>query len=176
MKNLDCGIALPVSTHIVGKSGTNPQKEDYPMFRGRYHHQIDTKGRLSIPSRFREVLSSAYDERVIITNFDQCLWAYPVAEWQELEKKVSALPQFTEEVKAFQRVFISAALESQIDKQGRILIPPSLRDYAGVQKDVVIVGMTKRFEIWARDRWDLIFSQAQEKLEGLGSKLADLGL
>ena len=79
------------------------------MFRGRYVHQIDVKGRLSVPSRFREILSSNFDDRLILTNLDQCLWAYPVPEWQELEKKVGGLPQFMEEVKALQRVFISAA-------------------------------------------------------------------
>lgn len=146
------------------------------MFRGRYIHQIDTKGRLSIPSKFREVLASNYDERLIITNFDQCLWAYPVAEWQELEKKVATLPQFLDEVKALQRVFISAACECPIDKQGRILIPSTLREYAGIGRDIIVVGMTKRLEIWARERWDVIFNDAQGKLEGLGQKLADLGL
>lgn len=146
------------------------------MFRGRYQHQIDNKGRLSVPSRFREILASNYDERLIITNFDQCLWAYPVLEWQELERKVGALPQFMDEVKALQRVFISAASECPIDKQGRVLIPPPLREYAGMNRDVVIVGMTRRFELWARERWDAVFAEAQKKLEGLSSKLADLGL
>lgn len=146
------------------------------MFRGRYSHQIDTKGRLSIPSRFREILAQAFDERVIITNFDQCLWAYPVAEWQELERKVAALPQFMEEVKALQRVFISAAAECPIDRQGRILIPPTLREYAAIDRDVVIVGMTRRFELWARERWEVVFASAQQRLGGLGGKLADLGL
>ncbi|MFH1830271.1 MAG: division/cell wall cluster transcriptional repressor MraZ [Pseudomonadota bacterium] len=146
------------------------------MFRGRYNHQIDAKGRLSVPSRFREMLSSNFDERLIITNFDDCLWAYPVPEWQELEKKVSALPQFMDEVKSLQRVFISAAVECPVDKQGRILIPPSLRDYAALSRDAVIVGMTRRFEIWAKERWDEVFRSAQIKLEGMGTKLADLGL
>lgn len=146
------------------------------MFRGRYTHQVDTKGRLSIPSRFRETLAQAFDERLIITNFDQCLWAYPVAEWQELERKVAALPQFMEEVKALQRVFISAAAECPIDRQGRILIPPTLREYAAIGREVVIVGMTRRFELWARERWEVVFSSAQQRLEGLGGKLADLGL
>lgn len=146
------------------------------MFRGRYIHQIDTKGRFSIPSKFREVLASSYDERLIITNFDQCLWAYPVAEWQELERKVATLPQFLEEVKALERVFISAACECPIDKQGRVLVPSALREYAAIGRDIVIVGMTKRIEIWARERWDVVFNDAQTKLDGLGQKLADLGL
>lgn len=146
------------------------------MFRGRFYHGIDTKGRLSIPSKFREALALSYDERLIVTNFDQCLWAYPVAEWQELEKKVGALPQFMDEVKALQRVFISAATECPFDRQGRILLPPSLREYAAIDKNVIIVGMTKRIEIWAKERWDVVFESAQRKLESLGSKLADLGL
>ena len=146
------------------------------MFRGRYYFQTDAKGRLSVPSKFREVLSSNYDDRLIVTNFDQCLWAYPFPEWLELEKKVSSLPQFKEEVKALQRVFISAAVECPIDKQGRILLPQSLREYGDIEKDVVIVGMTKRIEIWSRDRWNEVFESAQKRLEGIGDKLAELGL
>lgn len=146
------------------------------MFRGRFRHQADSKGRLSIPARFRELLASNYDERLIITNFDQCLWAYPVPEWQALEQKVASLSQFREEVNILQRVFISAAQECQIDKQGRILIPTELREYAAITRDVVIVGMTKRFEIWSRDRWEVVFSSAQQKMDGIVSKLADLGL
>lgn len=146
------------------------------MFRGRYYHQIDDKGRLSIPSRFREVLASSNDERLIVTNFDQCLWAYPMQEWLELEKKVASLSQFAEEVKALQRVFVSAAVECPPDKQGRILVPPSLREYAALEKDVVIVGMTRRIEIWSRERWNMVFQSAQQRLEGLSAKLAELGL
>ncbi len=146
------------------------------MFRGRFEYSIDAKGRLSIPVRFREVLSTSYDPRLIVTNFDQCLWAYPVAEWLELERKVGALPQFLDEVKALQRVFISAATECPIDKQGRILLPPSLRDYAGLDREVVMVGMTKRIEIWSMERWSAVFSEAQEKLESMGERLAELGI
>jgi len=162
----------------VVKSGENNQRGiKTNMFRGRFHYRIDAKGRLSVPSKFREILSSHYtDERLIITNFDQCLWAYPLLEWQELEKKVSNLPQFLDEVISLQRVFISAATECPVDKQGRILIPSSLREYAAIDNDVVIVGMTKRIEIWAKERWTTVFEEAQKKLEGLGNKLADLGL
>ncbi len=147
------------------------------MFRGRYPYAVDTKGRLSIPSKFREVLSADFhDERLVITNFDNCLWAYPVAEWVKIEEKVAALPQFKEEVKALQRFFISAAVECPIDKAGRLLLPPTLRDYAGIQRDVVIVGMVKRLEIWAAERWKPVFDDAQSRLLSMGDKLADLGL
>jgi MraZ protein len=146
------------------------------MFRGRFEHSIDPKGRVSIPSKFREILTTNYDERLIITNFDGCLWGYPYAEWQVIEDKVAALPQMKSEVKAFQRVFISAATECPIDKQGRILIPPTLRDYAGIAKDLIFVGMTKRVEIWASDRWQKVFEQSQDSMNQMGDKLADLGL
>lgn len=146
------------------------------MFRGRFEHTIDTKGRLSIPSRFREVLATRFDERLIITNFDNCLWCYPVSEWQAVEAKVASLPQFKDEVKALQRVFISAAVEVPVDKAGRVLVPPTLRDYAGIEKNVILVGMTSRIEIWSKERWELVFQSAQESLLGMGDKLADLGL
>lgn len=144
------------------------------MFRGRYEHTIDGKGRTSIPSKFREILASNYDERLIITNFDNCLWSYPAAEWQVIENKVAALPQFREDVKALQRFFISAATECPIDKQGRILIPPTLRTYAGLEKEIVFVGMTKRIEIWSRERWGKDFEKSQTL--AVSGNLGDLGL
>ena len=146
------------------------------MFRGRYEHSIDAKGRLSIPSKFREILVANYDERLILTNFDNCLWAYPIREWKQVEDKVSALPQFKPEVKSLQRFFISAASECPVDPNGRIIVPTTLRKYAGLETDVVIVGMTKRFEIWSRDRWQKVFEQAERDLGSIGEKLADLGI
>ncbi len=146
------------------------------MFKGRFEHGIDAKGRLSIPSRFRDLLATQYDERLVITNFDGCLWAYPVVEWQRVEEKIAALPQFKDEVKALQRVFVSGAMECPIDRTGRILLPPPLRDYAGIVRDVVLVGTTRRIELWAKERWQTIFAEAQGALAGMGDKLADLGL
>ena len=147
------------------------------MFRGRYEYGIDDKGRLAIPVKFREVLTTQFDESLIITHFDECLWAYPVPVWMELEKKIAQLPQFLEEVKALQRVFISAASECALDKQGRILLPQTLREYADLTKEVVLVGMIQRIEIWSKNRWQKVFSESQKKLESsLANKLAELGL
>lgn len=146
------------------------------MFRGRFENTIDTKGRISVPSKFREVLSTNYDDRLIITNFDNCLWAYPNKEWQIIEEKVSALPQFKAEVRAFQRAFISAASECPIDKQGRILIPPPLREYAGIEREVVFVGMVKRIEIWSKERWIKEFEKSHEKIAESIEELANLGM
>jgi len=146
------------------------------MFRGRYEHTIDQKGRLSIPSKFRELLVAHHDERLIVTNFDSCLWAYPVPEWGRVESKVASLPQFRPEVKALQRFFISAACECPVDPNGRILIPPTLRHYAGLGRNVVLVGMTQRIEIWAKERWIKTFEQAEGELQAMAERLADLGL
>ncbi|OGQ27013.1 MAG: division/cell wall cluster transcriptional repressor MraZ [Deltaproteobacteria bacterium RIFCSPLOWO2_12_FULL_50_11] len=146
------------------------------MFRGRFEHTIDTKGRVSIPVRFREALISKDEERLIITNFDQCLWAYPVSEWRQVEEKVAALPQFKPEVKMLQRFFISAACDCPLDSHGRIMIPATLKKYAGFTKSIIFVGMTKRIEIWDHDRWSKIFGEAERELTGMGEKLADLGL
>lgn len=146
------------------------------MFRGRYEHGVDSKGRLAIPVKFREILAAKYDEKLIITHFDQCLWAYPLPVWHEFERKIVQLPQFLEEVKVLQRAFVSAAQECALDKQGRILLPPTLRDYAGLKEISVLVGMTARIEIWAKDRWEKIFLESQKKLESMQTKLAELGL
>ncbi len=146
------------------------------MFRGRFDYTIDEKGRTSLPAKFREVLSANYDERLIITTFDNCLWAYPVKEWLVIEEKISALPQFKSEVKALQRIFVSGAAECPLDKQGRIVIPPTLRDYAGLKKDIIFVGMTKRIEIWSKEKWNKAFSALTEKLDSAGEDLANLGL
>lgn len=147
------------------------------MFRGRFEHALDAKGRLSIPSRYREVLTTHYgNERLVVTNFDQCLWAYPLPEWQAVEAKIAALPQFKDEVKALQRVFVSGATECEIDRAGRIVVPPTLRDYAGITRDAVLVGTTRRIEIWAKDRWEKTFASAQTALADMGEKLAELGL
>ena len=146
------------------------------MFRGRFDYTIDEKGRTSLPAKFREVLSSNYDERLIITTFDNCLWAYPVAEWQAIEEKIAALPQIKSEVKALQRVFVSGAVECPLDKQGRMVIPTTLREYAGLKKDIVFVGMTKRIEIWSKEKWQTVFSASQIKIESDSGDLANLGL
>ena len=146
------------------------------MFRGRFEHNLDVKGRLSVPSKFREILATNYDEKLIVTNFDNCLWAYPAGEWNKVEAKVASLPQFKDEVKALQRVFISAATECPLDRSGRILIPQTLRDYAAIEREIVLVGMINRIEIWSKERWNAVFDAALTSLSTLGDKLAELGL
>ncbi len=146
------------------------------MFRGRFEHTIDPKGRVSIPAKFRDVLAEKYDDRLIITNFDRCLQAYPLQEWAAVEEKVTSLSMVKKEVKAFQRFFLSGASECVVDKLGRILIPPTLRSYALLEKDMVFAGMGRMFEIWARERWVEEFKRAEENFEGIRESLATLGL
>ncbi len=146
------------------------------MFRGRFEHIIDAKGRISIPVKFRDVLTEKYDDRVMITNFDRCLVAYPFEEWRAIEDKVSSLSMVKKEVKLFQRFFISGAVECEIDKLGRILIPPTLRTYAQFDRNVVFVGLVKKFEIWSRERWLEELKRTEENFEGMGEVLAELGV
>jgi len=125
------------------------------MFRGRYEHTMTDKGRISVPSKFREVLRAKYsDETLIVTNFDRCLTAYPVKEWDGIESRISELPQFKTEVISFLRYLMGGAVDCPVDGQGRILIPPSLRGHAKIEKEVVLLGMLTRFEIWSKEVWE----------------------
>ena len=146
------------------------------MFRGRYEHSIDGKGRISIPSKFREILSQKYDDRLIITNFDHCLVAFPYEEWSVLEQKVGSFSLVRKDTTAFLRFFYSSAIDCAIDKQGRLLIPQTLRDYASLQKDAVLVGEGKRIEIFAKERWEEEARKAEESFDQIRDTLANLGI
>ena len=144
------------------------------MFRGRYEHSLDAKGRLSIPSRIRETLNERYDSRLVVTTYDGCLIAYPFAEWQKLEEKVAGLPEFKKDTRAFLRFFYSSATDCPIDKLGRILIPQPLRDYARLTRDVVIVGAFRHLEIWAKEVWGKAEGSASQ--DDIVNTLERLGL
>ena len=147
------------------------------MFRGRFEHTIDSKGRVSLPAKYREILSTNYNDRLIITNFDSCLVAYPYEEWVKLEEGFSAHSIMEEDVQTFIHYFISGATEAIIDKLGRMLIPPHLRKHAGLEREVVFVGMITRIQIWDKVRWDKKFTEAEEKFNQIKGKetLAKLG-
>ena len=120
------------------------------MFMGRYNHTIDPKGRLSIPSKYREILG---DEFVVSKGMDDCLYVYANDDWKIFEGKLASLPLMSEEARQFARFFLSGAQAVTVDKQGRILMPQDLRDFAGLEKDVVLAGMGGRIEIWSLERW-----------------------
>ena len=146
------------------------------MFRGRYEYTIDTKGRISIPSKFKEILSQQYDDRLVITNYDHCLVAFPHQEWSLMEEKVKNLPTLSKDARVFFRFFYSSGIDCAIDRQGRLLIPQSLRDYANLQKDVVLVGEGKRIEIFAKERWLEEARKAEENFDKVRDSLPDLGI
>ncbi|AGP32213.1 MULTISPECIES: division/cell wall cluster transcriptional repressor MraZ [Sorangium] len=145
------------------------------MFRGHFEHAIDAKGRTSLPSRFRDVLAAANDLRMVITPalFDPCLHAYPMKAWEELEAKIAALPQFDSNVVAFRRRYLSAAVECDLDKQGRILIPPSLREHASLTKDVLWAGMGQTIELWAKERWKAAQQMSEVELQSFKTAIAE---
>jgi len=130
------------------------------MFRGRSNHILDDKGRLAIPTRFREVLDRKGDDCLVVTSMDRCLWAFAKVDWQALEDKAANLPIFDRAGIAFLRGFISSAVECRI-KNGRITLPPSLKEDAGLQKEAVLAGQLRKFEIWDRQRWEDEFERVK---------------
>jgi MraZ protein len=148
---------------------------DETMFRGRYEYTIDSKGRISIPSKFRDILIKQYDDRLVITNYDHCLVAFPFQEWSLMEEKVKDLPTLSKDARVFFRFFYSSGIDCTIDRQGRLLIPQSLRDYANLQKDVVLVGGGKKIEIWNKERWEEEFRKSQESFDRVTETLTTFG-
>ncbi len=146
------------------------------MFIGTIEHTMDSKGRVSIPAKFRETLEKKFDDRLIITRGEESLDAYPVKIWQEFTDKVMALPQMRKDIMAFLRFYMGGAEECSIDKQGRILIPPALREYAGLNKDVVFVGISRRFEIWDKKKWEASYKKIVETIQLYKDSLATLGI
>ncbi len=148
------------------------------MFLGRFVHTLDAKGRVSIPVKFREVLNEHHEESLIVTTElgDPCLVSYPTEEWRLIEEKTKTLPMMRPEVKDWMRFFYSAAVDCPIDRQGRILIPPGLREYAKLSKEVVLIGMYNKFEIWDSKRWKEKETLLPKSFEKISDALAGLGL
>lgn len=123
------------------------------MFRGRYEHTIDPKGRLSIPSRYRDDLAARRIDTLVLSEADHCVSAFPLDEWERLEETLRKHSPFSPDRRNIARVIVASAKECPIDRAGRILVPPELREFAGLRKDVIIAGTLDIFEIWSRDRW-----------------------
>jgi MraZ protein len=123
------------------------------VFRGRYEHTIDPKGRLSIPSRYREELAARGITTLVLSEGDQCVWAFPLDAWEQLEERLRLHPQLSPERRSVVRVMVASAKECPVDRAGRTLVPTELRDFAGLKKDVMITGALEWFEIWSRERW-----------------------
>jgi MraZ protein len=148
------------------------------MFRGSSFHTIDSKGRIIIPARFRDVIKAQGSNGVMVSRMDGALVAYPYDEWRKIENRILLLSEKSENMRRFRRVFIGGAFECSCDKQDRILIPQNLRQYADIDKEIVLVGVLDHFEIWSRKSWDRenIHLEKDMKKEDVRNEIAKLGL
>jgi MraZ protein len=147
------------------------------MFRGRYEHSIDAKGRTSLPARYRDHLASLGERRIVLTSaLDPCLVAYTMPEWTSFEERLAKLPQFDRAVQKLKRIYVSGAVECEVDDSGRILVPPTLREHAGLTKDVLWAGAGKYAELWDKTVWKQHFDTTEEERQSISERLAELGL
>lgn len=139
------------------------------MFRGQFKHSIDAKGRVSVPVRFRDDLLPDGRTRFVVAPdlFDPCLHIYPMPGWEDFERKVAALPSMDPHVVRFRRLYVSAATECELDRVGRMLVPPHLRERAALLKDVLFAGTGLRFELWSQERWDTAVSMTPTDIEAM---------
>lgn len=147
------------------------------LFRGEYHNHLDDKGRVSIPARLREQIASQHEMPLVVTRgFDKCLAVYPMDTWRKIEEKLSSLNTLNEHVRLFQRTLMKETSECEPDKLGRIVLSPVLREAAGITRDVVVVGLLNRIEIWDKNEYSQYHGQTQYSLESLAQKLSDSNL
>ncbi|GAA0364563.1 division/cell wall cluster transcriptional repressor MraZ [Bacillus horti] len=143
------------------------------MFMGEYQHTIDDKGRMIIPAKFRDELGEHF---VITRGLDNCLFVYPQNEWKMIEQKLKTLPFTRSDARAFTRFFFSGAIECELDKQGRVNIAANLRQYAVLQKDCVVIGVSNRVEIWSKEKWEEYFSDSEASFNEIAEKIVDFDL
>jgi MraZ protein len=146
------------------------------MFAGRFEYAIDDKNRVSIPAKFREILATNFDMRLYLTNLDGCIVAYPYQEWLDIQNRLSDKDSVRKEARTFLRFYYSGVTECSIDRLGRILIPQSLKNFANIQKDVTIIGMNRKIEIWAQEVWEDLVGKAMSDRDLMADILSELGL
>ncbi len=143
------------------------------MLMGEFQHNIDAKGRIIIPAKLREDLGAKF---VITRGLDGCVFGYPLENWEKIQEKLKQLPLAKKEARAFTRFFYSAAAEAEIDKQGRINIPSTLVDYANLEKECLVLGVSDRIEIWSKTKWESVSSEIEESFEKIAEDMLDFGL
>lgn len=145
------------------------------MFYGEYEHTLDNKGRVIIPAKFRDILDEQYDtEKFFLTRgLDQCLFVFTEDAWKVQEKKFRDMPFTKGEARHFNRLYFSGACDVVCDKQGRILIPDYLKEYAAIKQDVMVIGVSDRFEIWAKEKWKEFYEGNKGNFETLAEKLIE---
>ena len=141
------------------------------MFTSEYNHSIDAKGRLIIPSEYRELLGEAF---TVTKGLDGCLFAYSNEEWEKFEQKLTSLPLMNKDARSQARYFSAGAKKVELDKQGRILLPANLREFAALEKDVVLAGVGSRVEIWNKDKWDAANDDID--IEAISTTVQSMGL
>lgn len=145
------------------------------MFLGTHHLSIDEKGRISIPAKFREILISDYKNQLILTSFDNCLVLYPSREWTRIVERARELSSTMKGMRRVLRRFYAMAAECSMDKQGRVLIPPTQREFAAIRDQVVAVGCDNKIELWSRDRWGTFEEESRQEVEAMADKLSEVG-
>ncbi|WP_347860668.1 division/cell wall cluster transcriptional repressor MraZ [Salimicrobium sp. PL1-032A] len=143
------------------------------MLMGEFRHNMDAKGRLIVPSKLRDSLGESF---VVTRGLDECLFVYPMPEWKKLEHQLQSLPLTRKDARAFTRFFLSGAIESTLDGQGRLHLPPPLREHASLKKPCVIVGVSSRVEIWAEEKWENYLEDSSHELESIAENLLNLDL
>ena len=144
------------------------------MFYGEFQHSIDRKGRLILPSKFREVAKTNFIEKFYVTRgLDKCLFMFSEEEWRLQEQKFKAVSFARLESRIFNRLYFSGAVEAFPDRQGRILLPQYLKDYAEIKREVIIVGVSNRIEIWSREKWLEFYGNWKQSFEEIAAKLVD---
>ena len=142
------------------------------MFYGEHEHTIDNKGRLIIPSKFRESFKEYDIEKLYITRgLDKCLFMFTENEWKTQESKFKSVSFTKSEARKFNRMYFAGAIQIECDKQGRILIPKYLKDYAGIKRDVMIIGVSNRIEVWAKESWQDYYNNSKESFEDIAERL-----
>jgi len=145
------------------------------MFYGEFEHSIDRKGRLILPAKFRETAKNQFVEKFFVTRgLDKCLFMFSEEEWRSQENKFKTMSFTKQQSRTFNRLLFSGAVEVNPDKQGRILLPQYLKEFADIKKDVMIVGVSNRIEIWARDKWHDFYSNSRQSFEEIAEKLMDV--
>lgn len=146
---------------------------DTAMFIGEYHHTLDEKGRMSVPAKFRADLAQG---AVVTRGLDRSLFLYPKDEWQKLAEKLAALPFGQSDTRAFARLMLAGAMEVEVDKSGRVLLPEYLRSYAGLSKDVVVAGLYNRLEIWDEAVWKDYAAKTEDQGNEIAERLGSIGV
>lgn len=162
-----------LDAHFINSCETNSILTTCPVFIGEYNHTIDDKGRLAIPVKFRQDLAKG---AVVTRGLDASLFLFPKEEWDKLAAKLANLPLGQSNTRAFARLMLAGAMDVEVDKQGRIVLPEYLRQYAGIKKSVVLAGLYTRLELWDEEKWEEYKRETEKDVGAIAEKMGELGV